>query len=80
MATAAASWMSTRSRSESSGFGVPVVSSGAITAIEESLPGRFSLPPIRDGRTAFPCALPVVEANSGVAELLRLVVDGLGRF
>ena len=68
------------SRSESSGLGVPVVISGAMTDIEVSLPGRFSFPPTREGRVALPCALPVVEANSGVSEFLRLVVEVLGRF
>ncbi len=68
------------SRSESSGLGVPVVISGAITDIEVSLPGRFSLPPTRDGRAALPWTFPVVEANSGVSEFLRLVVEVLGRF
>ena len=35
---------------------------------------------MREGRAALPWALPVVEANSGVSEFLRLVVEGLGRF
>lgn len=81
LAAAAASWMSTRSRSESSGFGVPVViSSGARTEIEWSLPPPFSFPPIREGREGFPCAFPVEALSSGVSEFFRLVVDGRGRF
>ena len=51
-----------------------------MTEIEVSLPGRFSFPPIRDGRAALPWALPVVDVNSGVSEFLRLVVEVLGRF
>ena len=56
--------------------------SGAITEMELSLPGRFSLPPTREGRTALD-ALPDVVVNSGVSEFLRLVatvVDVRGRF
>ena len=74
--------MSTRSSSESSPLGVPVTISGAITEMELSLPGRFSLPPTRDGRTAFE-ALPELVVSSGVSEFLRLVaavVDARGRF
>ena len=81
-AAAAASWMSTRSNSESSPFGVSVVISGAMTVIEPSLPGRFSLPPTKGGLTAF-AALPLVAESSGVSEFLRLgaaVVDARGRF
>ena len=81
LATAAASWMSTRSRSESSGFGVPfVISSGAKTEIEWSLPPPFSFPPTREGRDGFPCAFPMEALNSGVSEFLRLMVDVRGRF
>lgn len=80
LAAAAASCISTRSRSESSGLGVPVViSSGARTEIEWSLP-PFSFPPTREGRDGFPCAFPVEMFNSGVSEFFRLVVDGRGRF
>lgn len=64
--------MSTRSSSESSPLGVPVMISGAITEMELSLPGRFSLPPTKDGRTALD-ALPEVAVSSGVSEFLRLV-------
>ena len=73
--------MSTRSSSESSPLGVPVTISGAITEMELSLPGRFSLPPTREGRTALD-ALPEVVVSSGVSEFLRLVaaVDVRGRF
>ncbi len=74
--------MSTRSNSESSPLGVSVVISGAITEIEPSLPGRFSLPPTKGGLTAF-AALPLVAESSGVSEFLRLgaaVVDVRGRF
>lgn len=74
--------MSTRSSSESSPLGVPVIISGAITEMELSLPGRFSLPPTKEGRTALD-ALPEVVVSSGVSEFLRLVaavVDARGRF
>ena len=74
--------MSTRSSSESSALGVPEMISGAITEMELSLPGRFSLPPTKEGRTALD-ALPEVVVSSGVSELLRLVatvVDVRGRF
>ena len=50
--------------------------------MELSLLGRFSLPPTREGRTAFD-ALPEEVVNSGVSEFLRLVaavVDVRGRF
>ena len=82
MAAAAASCISTRSSSESSPLGVPVTISGAITEMELSLSGRFSLPPTREGRTALD-ALPEVVVSSGVSEFLRLVpavVDVRGRF
>jgi len=81
-AAAAASWMSTRSNSESSPFGVSEVTSCAMTEIEPSLPGRFSFPPTNEGRVAF-AAFPEVKESSGVSELLRLVtpvVDVRGRF
>ena len=82
LAAAAASWMSGNSMSESSAWGVPVTISGAITEMDWSLPGRFSLPPLtRDGRRGCRAwILPVVEVSSGVAEPLRLVADGRGRF
>ena len=82
LAAAAASWMSTRSSSESSPLGVSVVISGAMTEIDLSLPGRFSLPPTNGGRAGF-AALPVVVDNSGLSEFLRLiaaVVDIRGCF
>ena len=76
--------MSTRSSSESSPLGVPVEISGAMTEMEPSLPGRFSLPPTKDGRLAF-AAFPLVGASSGVSELFLLgaavpVVEPRGRF
>ena len=74
--------MSTRSSSESSPLGVPATISGAMTEMELSLPGRFSLPPTREGRTVLD-ALPEVVVSSGVSEFLRLVaaaVDVRGRF
>lgn len=47
LAAAAASWMSTRSMSESSLRGVPSPISGAITEMAWSPPvARFSLPPL----------------------------------
>ena len=73
--------MSIRSRSLSSGLGVPVVSSGAITEMDWSLPGRlFSFPPTREGRVGLVWALPVELVSSGVSDLRRVVVDGRGRF
>ena len=53
-----------------------------MTDIEVSLPGRFSLPPTRDGRAGL-TVLPVEVVSSGVSEFLRLgaaVVDDRGRF
>ena len=53
LATAAASWTSTRSRSSSSALGVPSDISGARTTTELELAWReslFSLPPARGGR------------------------------
>lgn len=82
MAAAAASWISTRSSSESSPLGVSVVISGATTDMEPSLPGRFSLPPTRDGRVGL-ATLPVAGVSSGASEFLRLdaaVVDVRGLF
>lgn len=77
--------MSTRSRSESSGLGVPPTPdmrwrSGARTEMEASLPWRFSFPPTRLGRGALPCVLPVETLSSGVSEFLRLDVEARGRF
>jgi len=82
LAAAAASWISTRSNSDSSPLGVPFVISGAITEMEPSLPGRFSLPPTSEGRIGL-LWLPVEGVSSGASEFLRLdaaVVDGRGRF
>ncbi len=82
LAAAAASWMSTRSSSDSSPLGVPLVISGAMTEMEPSLPGRFSLPPTSDGRIGL-AWLPVEGVSSGASEFLRLdaaVVDVRGRF
>lgn len=81
MAAAAASWMSTRSISESSPLGVSVLISGATTEIDPSLPGRFSFPPTREGRAGL-ALLPVVVESSGVSEPLRLsaVTEPRGRF
>lgn len=55
--------------------------SGATTEMELSLPGRFSLPPTREGRAGL-AALPAEEESSGVSELLRLAaaVEARGRF
>lgn len=82
LAAAAASWSEVMSRSSSPGFGVPsVVSSGAMTEMDWSLPGRsFSLPPIREGRVGW--ALPVEAESSGVPSESRreTVVDARGRF
>ena len=83
MAAAAATCMSSRSISESfSPLGVPVLISGARTAMLLSLPGRFSLPPTSGGRIVL-VALPVEGANSGVSDPLResaATVDVRGRF
>ena len=83
LAAAAATAISSASISDSlSPLGVPVLISGASTAMLLSLPARFSLPPTRGGRMAL-AALPDVAANSGVAESLRLsaaTMDVRGRF
>ena len=63
-------------------MGVPAAISGATTEMEPSLPGRFSLPPVREGRVAL-AALPLVVESSGVSEFFRLgaaIVDVRGRF